>query len=210
MLICRCFDQLEHAEEFVNGKIRMMSLKYYQEKEADDNGRKDKFEGAQKLLQGDQTVIVIDGREITKANGLVSVVLHGVEHEKTTKICCCTALPVTDRIESIDSLSQFKLPYCVLFSDPNEFLFRFRNAAKGMHYATGKVTFYDESTYSGSLNEFMKPTSFEWQNEFRLTLWSDKEDPFYLDIGDMHGIAKIYKTEELVQALKEARIETNG
>ena len=64
MILCRCFDCEEHAEEFLCGKIRMMSLEYYRKKEADENGRKDKYEGAQKIWQGEHTTVKIDDIEI--------------------------------------------------------------------------------------------------------------------------------------------------
>ena len=206
MLLCRCFDKIEHAEEFLSGRIRMMSLKYYREKETDKNGRKDKYEGALKLWQGEHTTVKIDGMVVSGKEGLVSVVTRLDEHEKNTKICCCTLLEIEDNEIKAGALKQFKLPYCVLFSKPNEFIDRFKKAAKDKNWAIGKTTFYDEKTYNGDLNEFQKPQKFAWQNEFRLSLKESSHDPFYLDIGDIHEIAEVFKTRELIKKLAVAEI----
>lgn len=77
---------------FLDGKLRMMSLEYYRKKENDENGRKDKYEGTKLLWQGENTVIVIDGHEISNADGLVSFVMRSMDHEKTQKfvaVHCC-------------------------------------------------------------------------------------------------------------------------
>ena len=206
MILCRCFDKLEYAEDFLNGNIRMMSLKYYRTKEADNNGRKDKYEGAQKLWQGNSTTILIDGKEISDADGLVNIVLRSSEYEQNTKICCLTLLPVNDEIEGLDGLLQFNLSYCVLFSNPDEFVKRFVKIAQPYNCAGNKVIFYDETTHNGELTKFHKPLSFAWQNEYRLTVYSNSNDPFIINIGDLHDIATVYPTKELVEKLKNAEI----
>ena len=201
MLVCRCFNELSHAEEFLSGKIRMMSLRYYRKMEDDNHGRKDKYEGSEKLWQGKNTTLTIDGKKITSQDGLVSVIIRTDSYEKNTKICCCTLLPITNRIEGLDNLRKFHLPYTILFKEPDEFINRFKKAATGKNFATGKVSFFDEKTYNGDLTAFQKPNSFKWQNEFRLLLESPTEDPFYLNIGDIHDIASIYDTDKLIELL---------
>ena len=206
MILCRCFDCEEHAEEFLCGKIRMMSLEYYRKKEADENGRKDKYEGAQKFWQGEHTTVKIDDIEISGKDGLLSIVLRSNEHEQDTKICCCTLLDVNMQGVNTESLKEFKLPYCIVFVNPDEFLNRFKKAAKGLAWKTGKVLFYDDKSYNGDLHEFMKPKSFQWQNEFRLALIKNERDPFYLEIGDIHSLARLYKTEDLIKELDNSQI----
>lgn len=206
MLLCRCFDKVEHAEEFLSGKIRMMSLEYYRKKEADGNGRKDKYEGAQKLWQGEHTKVKIGDIEISGKDGLLSIVLRSNEHEQDTKICCCTLLDINESGINIESIKKFNLPYCIIFTNPDEFLLKYKKAAQGLNWRTGKVSFFDDKTYNGDLNEFMKSKSFEWQNEFRLALTKNENNPFYLEIGDIHSIAQLYKTEELIEKLTNAQI----
>lgn len=203
MILCRCFDTKAHANMFLDGKLRMMSLEYYRKKENDENGRKDKYEGTKLLWQGENTVIVIDGHEISNADGLVSFVMRSMDHEKNTKICCCSLLPINNNIEVLENLLKFRLPYCVLFTNPNEFVLRFRRAAQNMKYAMGRISFFDEKTYNGDLNAFMKPVSFSWQNEFRLTLEVNTDDPYILNLGDLHDIAVVFETNELVKKLSK-------
>ena len=206
MLLCRCFDTLEHAEDFLNGNIRMMSLKYYRTKVADDNGRKDKYEGAQILWQRTCTTILIAGKEISKADGLTHIVFRLSAHEKNTKICCLSLLPLYNNIIKLDGFLQFNLSYCVLFSNPDEFLKRFREVAQAYGCKEKKVIFFDEAVYNGVLTEFHKPASFAWQNEYRLTAYCDCKDPFIINIGNLHDIATVHPTNELVENLKNAKI----
>lgn len=56
------------------------------------------------------------------------------------------------------------------------------------------------------MNEFQKPQNFEWQNEFRLSLKENCPDPFYLDIGDIHDLADVFETKELIKKLATAEI----
>lgn len=201
-LLLRLFEKESHAKEFLSGKIRMMSLSYYRKMENDNHGRQDKFEGAQKLWQGNNTVIRAGNMIITGADGLDSVLLRLNDYEENTKISCCTLLPM-DADPSINekNLLQFGLPYCVIFKDPNEFLSRFRNVAKGMECYTGKVSFFDPHTYNGDINFFNKPDLFSWQNEYRMKVYVKSDDPFYLDVGDINDIANMFKTEDLVKML---------
>ena len=208
MLLCRCFDSEEHANEFLDGKIRMMSLEYYRKKEADENGRKDKFEGTQKLWQGQHTTIKIFGHTISGDNGLGFVQIRTDDFEQNTKICCCTMLQLANNEINVDSLMKFNLPYCVIFTDAKAFLLQYINAAKEKNISAKAkaISFYDEKTYSGDLDEFMKPKAFEWQNEFRLALYTEQIEPVYLEIGDLHKIAHLYKTEDLIKELLCAKI----
>lgn len=200
-LLCRLFDNRKYAESFLNGKLRMMSLYHYRTQVENEHGRKDKYEGTQKLWQGQNTTLTINGQTI---EGLLSVSLRMDSYEKKTKICCCTTLCHNgNAINGLDTLSQFSLPYCVIFSDPNKFIEKFRSAAKGMDYAFGKVSFYNPKTYNGDIHAFMKPESYAWQNEYRLTLQSDAEDPFLLNVGDLHDIATIFETEILIKELSK-------
>ena len=198
-LLCRLFDNEEHAETFLNGELRMMSLYYYRTQVENEHGRKDKYEGTQKLWQGKNTTLKINDQTI---EGLLSVSLRMDSYEKKTKICCCTTLCYEGTtINGLDTLSQFNLPYCVIFSESDKFVDRFKNAANGMEYAFGKVSFYNPKIYNGDVNAFMKPELYTWQNEYRLILQADAVDPFFLNVGDLHDIATLFETKVLIKKL---------
>ena len=208
-LLLRLFSKDSYAYDFLSGKMRMMPLSYYRKIEDDGHGRKDKYEGTELLWQGQCTTIKIGDYEITGKDGLKSIVLRTSAFEETTKINCFTLLPVReDGSFDMGHIPYFKLPYCVVFTNPDELIRRFRNAALGMDYGCGKVSFYNPDTYNGYVNAYMKPDSYKWQHEYRFSVVSDTSDPFILELGDLSDIAQIHKTEDFTQTISRYNVNS--
>lgn len=91
-LLARFFEKEEYANQFLDGKLRMMSLHYYRTLENDGGIRKDKLEGTQKYWQGKYTTIKIGDTVIGPEDGLVNLALRLDDFENNTKICSFTCI----------------------------------------------------------------------------------------------------------------------
>ena len=204
-LLVRSFDKLDYAEDFLNGRIRMMSLDYYRQMEDDGHGRKDRMEGVQLHWLGEYLTLDIDGVSFPGAGNVKVITMGTDDYAQNTKISCCTLLPLYESGFSWkECLRSVDLPYCVLFSNPDAFIERFQYAAATMEPKHGRVSYFYPESWNGNVNCFMKAKCFEKQSEYRLTLQSTKKDPYILDIGSLRDIAQVFLTKDLISKLEQA------
>lgn len=79
----------------------------------------------------------------------------------------------------------------LLICDTVEFRNRVETALKGLlkDFRFQPVNYYDHTTYQGELNPFCKSNKYKDQNEVRLWISNEKEEPFEFFIGDISDIS---------------------
>jgi hypothetical protein len=60
--------------------------------------------------------------------------------------------------------------------------------AAGFNFSSGLITYYDKKAYSGETGLFAKPSTFAYQQEFRLAVDPGSSQPVRLRIGNLTDI----------------------
>ncbi len=192
----------EHIEAFRNmGIVYMNSINYFKEME-DDEQRKDRQEGIEKIEQVTWLKIKLEGKEIefgrnSKTNTLSSAQLRVANPELEGNIFSMIAITseLSKRTDRLDERNmEFGDSFLVIFN-PKEFLYRIDAVIKKLnktHY-WNLVTYYDEKTHNGDLGAFYKPLRYEHQNEFRIFVNSNEKLPLILELGSIEDISEIFE-----------------
>lgn len=89
--------------------------------------------------------------------------------------------------------------------DSQQFLDRIKKAAEKASFriARNLVEYYHQDCYSGDVGPFRKPSSFEYQREFRLVVFPGSADAVKLQIGSLKGITtRIYPLAEINELIE--------
>jgi len=89
-----------------------------------------------------------------------------------------------------------KLCYVVI-KNLKEFIKRVENELNRMNlkFKMGPVTYFDEKTYSGPVNHFMKRKQYEKQQEFRILVHNTENAALIIHIGSILDIANYFDKE---------------
>lgn len=188
-----------------DGLIYMNTIKHFKEVEGNEE-RRDEHEGIDHIEQ--VTWIKLkskDGKEIELSKDsdhmkLTSAQLRIFNPELRgnlySMIAITPALAITtDRFDERNT--QFG-DHFLLIVEPQTFYDRLAEAIndKGLRHRIGLVQYYEEKTYNGNLSPFHKPNRYEHQNEFRIFVEYDKDEPLSLKIGSLADISLAYPIEE--------------
>jgi hypothetical protein len=218
------FGKREHLEALRReGLVYISPQTYFTELEA-DSVRSDRFEGVdiynqpdkvrQLTIQNNQTGEIID-----LTPHLVGPVLfcHG---NSSCSIYCMFGITEVPNGPIVDVRNfAFGDSYVVVLNT-QVFIDRVRTAIEklGTSFECGFVEYFDEKTYSGDIGPFRKPSTFSYQNEFRIVVRPGAAAAVSVRVGDLRDIttevmplAEINRMVEIVRAPGEEACGTpNG
>lgn len=223
--LIKFFEKKKYVDEFRSGKIRLMSAAHYASLESNMNlhsglynNRMDATEGISFHMNRTNsdsplTMTFKNGVKCNVGAGVESVLLNSFSMNSQYKISCFYALDESDMptgtfrpaLESMqDSLGDFY----ILFSNPalfahliNDEVMRLVSSNIVKSFLMKRVTYYDESTFTGTSTPFHKPLGLSWQKEYRLLIETvNSDDPFYIDIGSIENITTCGKVADLLNA----------
>ena len=183
----------------------MNTINYFKEVEADEE-RRDEHEGIDRIAQ--VTWIKLkskDGKEIelrkdSDHTRLTSAQLRLFNPEFKGNLYSMLAITpmLATKTDSFDERNTSFGDYFLLIIDPNTFYERLSSAISnmGFRHRIGLVQYYDEKSYNGNLSPFHKPSRFEHQNEFRIFVEHDKDEPLSIEIGSLRDISEAFLIEE--------------
>ena len=214
--LVKFFDNQNHADDFVHGRIFANRLSRFKKVEdSDESGRMDRHEGTICWVQPGECRLVINGMDMSDdLAGPVQIQKNWLNH---LNVFCVHAAHIGDlnlaSLSNIESLRQeLTIPdecsalgkYAVVVNVP-EFINRMRSSAKAKDYriAWGLVKYYDPATFHGNFRDvesvFWKQDQYRFQREFRFAIdsGSSGECPVVMDIGDIRDITLQLESTEL-------------
>jgi hypothetical protein len=164
-----------------------------------DPVRADRFEGADFIYHPKEHEIVIEGPGALDSHGKPQNFKVSISPEE---IAAHTSISINDLSCNIYCMYATTAPQCVdrlnfkfgnsfvIILNTLEFLRRFSSAANalGLKYQCGLVDYYDLDKHSGPTGPFRKPSSFTYQNEFRLIVRPGSNQAINLMIGNVEDI----------------------
>lgn len=130
---------------------------------------------------------------------------HVLTHEEGLKgnIFSCTGVVVGEgrRFKKLDRrFGQFG-DAAMLIENPNQFLDRVEAQlrALGHEYVLGLVDYFDPDSFIGKLNVFKKKSLHSYQQEVRIWVKSDSDQPIRLKVGSLRDIAVAFKLDGILE-----------
>jgi len=171
----------------------MNPLRYFSKLES-DLVRTDRFEGTSTIIQpqdiGEFTLTSILGTVTAQPSDFVGPVLISRNRTASCNVYCMFAVtrPVDGTLVDRRNL-KFGDSF-VLILNTQEFLNRVSSAMKtaGLSCKGGLVEYYDCEKHSGETGPFRKPSTFQYQSEFRLIVYPGSSDPVRLNVGSLVDI----------------------
>ena len=226
LFLAKVFEEKQHADAFLEGKLFARRLRYFKELE-DAAGRGDNDEGVT-LLASDNAILTL--RSVNQESGEVESItvpskdLTGPleirpEWIDYVHVYCMYAGHSGDfEVLSEDNAEaltrQLEIPsqyqemgkHAVIVTGVGEFLARVRNATEreGYNLGRGLVNYYDYA--SGTPHQdlglgaiFAKQSKFAWQREYRFAFDTGElgSDPITLEIGAIDDLAFYVPTSEI-------------
>ncbi len=205
------FGQREHLEALRNdGLIFLNRQAYFQELERDrDIVRADRFEGVDVFTQPDKAKRFTlesnsTGEIIDLTKKLIGPVLLSRGRLACNIYCMFSLTSVPDGPVLDERMSGFGDSYLVVLNT-QEFVDRVLDALAefGVAVECGFVKYFDESSYSGEVGPFRKPSCFAYQNEFRFVTRPGFSEPIKVYLGDLRSItSEIYPSAKFNQNIK--------
>ncbi|EIO4061340.1 hypothetical protein LQK59_004357 [Vibrio vulnificus] len=220
----KLFEKQQHAEDFVNGKLFMNTIKSFKDYR-DENGelRGDDHEGVIAMYQPSQfSEIKISDISISSSELASPLLLHS-DDLLSRNVFCIYSLNSRghDRI-SAETIMEFKQTlqlhqscfglgnYCVVVINTQEFIKRCKDniTRLGIHGSLGLVDYFDENECHGGLPEkkwgYQKRSIFKEQREYRIMIDLERENPapYILDIGDLSDITILTTPSEFNKTLE--------
>lgn len=230
--LAKFFERDEYARDFLSGRLWMNSFAYFKDLEASSNdGRADRYEGAETWLQPSPTLQVsIGGHVMPAADFAGPVVVQPRRYDSWNLFCMYAATPgLFNRVKDseIDAFRRHvKIPErcrhmgptCVLVHKTKAFIDRVLDATKPHRFnvRAGLVTYFDDAKFSGRLEHptHSKSHAFSWQREYRFAIDRavEKPEPYVLDVGPLEDICTAMSINTLDEGLRfeftdAARIE---
>lgn len=220
------FSEEAHADQFLEGRLFMRKLKYFQKLESRDvsDGRPDANEGIVSWHQPDRIEIQIEVPGIGKVKlgpgdlgGPLSISKNVFSE---MHVFCMTALSIPDPStlsgdqeqvrQQLQSAIQFD-PRCLQFGPHavvvkvGPFIKQLRSSLDGCGhwYRASKVEYYDQNTFHGDFSEdeapFRKQIDFEYQQEYRVCILSDApgDEPMTFDVGSIKEFSIKVRSEDI-------------
>jgi hypothetical protein len=188
------FGQRDHLEQLRNrGLLHMKPQRYFREMES-DAARGDRFETTDRVFQPSELRSLRVKRKdslsetVITPDRLVGPVLISLD-KAPCNIYCMFAItePATPLVDERNF--QFGDSFVVILHTAS-FLDRMCSAAaaRGFHYESGRVQYYDPIKCSGETGPFRKPATLSYQNEFRFIVRPGSSSPINLEIGSLADI----------------------
>lgn len=209
--------ELQHARDFLDGRLYLRKLRYFCSLEEDSDGRGDRHEGVSHVFQPHEGLIIRFGEIEIPYTDLAGAVTLQLDETLDAHVLCLYAGTSGD-FEGLseENLDAFRAhmevpdqcremgPHVVLIHNVTEFQNRLIEAGKRDGFRkmnAGLVQYYDEGSHSGEIPQpgFWKPRRFEWQRERRF-LFDTRgrlSDPGRLDVGNLSDIAAIVDVSAL-------------
>lgn len=220
----KLFDNKDHAQDFVNGKLFMNTIRSFKEYK-DESGelRGDEYEGIVALYQPKMLGEIKIGDISIPASELAApIVMHG-DHLLSHNVFCIYSLNSRghDSVSS-ETIFDFKRTldlhkscfglgkHCVVIHNASEFMSRCSSAIEKENFdgSLGLVDYFNEHEFHGNMPEdklgYQKRSFFSHQREYRVKLDTRRTElsPYILEVGDLSDIAVITITEEFNAQLK--------
>ncbi|PKM48911.1 MAG: hypothetical protein CVV02_18290 [Firmicutes bacterium HGW-Firmicutes-7] len=232
-LLLRFFSDDSHVRTLREGKIRMMSSKYYKsledglQSDVGADGRFDMYENSAYIYNPDDNgEITLDqplklmNKDIIKIRvyeGVESpIIINNEADDELTKVYCFYALFLDEvkeqQLSSVfKDIEKFGTYYCIIH-DTEDFVKRINRGIEEYYVKDiiknpelKFVDYVDVKKFNGVYGAYRKPTQLSWQNELRFTVSASSTDPFMLDIGGIKDISIWGKVTDL----KNGRIYSN-
>lgn len=177
------------------GHLYCNTIKYF--RRIEDNGVKgDKNEGKAYLKQAKNLTIMIDDKIVGKSD---NAQIYYENKNDIGNIYCLYGVKTSlvnfkkktlQRILIENEVKDFGKS-ALLIINPEEFLKRINKALvkESKEFNFHPVNYYDHRTYEGELSPFYKSDKYKYQNEVRLWIPYEKEEPYEFLIGDISDIS---------------------
>ncbi len=217
-------DKIEYAESLMDGKLHMNSVRFFKEyRDKEGHLRGDPYEGIAACYQPERTGEITLGDLTIPSSSLAGPIVAHYDHILDSRAFCLYSVDSRGHdTVSAETLSDFKEAleihrhnfgfgtHCVVILDGKEFLNRTRKAIRkaGLRHSSHLIEYFDETSFHGIVPEnrqgFFKRKKYQLQREFRLLLHSGQQldEPFMLDVGDLHDIIKLTTPEDFNDELK--------
>lgn len=208
----------QFIEEFRSGHIRLMSAYYYATLEKSTelySNRYDATEGEVFIINSDGTQpqkhSFSNGSSLEIGKGVQRMLINSATPNLQNKISSYYLILQSDipdgKFKTILTTMEKSLgDYYIFFSDPAAFahrvkqqLLRLQSKDEIIDFSFGPVKYKDIENLCGFVHPSEKPDGLSWQHEFRLLVSTkNKNDPFYIDIGDIRDITIWGKKSDLL------------
>ncbi|EPO2498911.1 hypothetical protein ACT8NM_003453, partial [Vibrio cholerae] len=220
----KLFEKKEYAEDFVNGKLFMNTIRAFKEYR-DESGelRGDDHEGIIAMYQPSQLDAITFGDVTISPSELAApIVIHG-EHLLTQNVFCIYSLNSRGHdTVSEETIREFKKTlelhescfglgkYCVVVTNASEFMKRCQLAieSEGFHGNLGLVDYFNEREFHGEMPKekwgYQKRSMFKEQREYRIKIDTMRErpEPYTLNVGDLSDITILTTPAEFNEKLE--------
>jgi len=202
------FGEKEFMEDLIyNGTVYFNTIEYFRKCEQKERG--DSFEGTIELRnynEEDNYRLKISlpdrGKELSAKKFNVRTFLTDIKGN----MYCMYYL----NKQVVSQQSKFKIDQrmkkfgdtMVVITRPIDFLSAIieQLKAKGIKYAMKHVNYYDHKSFSGKLDPFSKPDSYELQNEFRIVLFNNSTEALPIQIGNIESYAHLFPASAIDNA----------
>ena len=204
--LLRFFKTEEYQNQFLDGKLRMNTLKSFKDTEKFDIARADKFEAIfehkQQNIDDIQTILLWPHKEEI----LSSSITKTTEKFDFCNLLCLYALwkKTEDEQIVIDEKNKFFGQYCVCITDIQEFLIRIKKITDEKdivchHMQVEYINKSQEHTIVEEKIPFTKFDNFAYQREFRIAIDTKKnvDEVYILEIGNLRDIAFITTIDKI-------------
>jgi hypothetical protein len=209
----KLFEKMEYAEDFVNGKLFMNTIRSFKEYR-DESGelRGDEYEGIVAMYQPNKISEIKFGDHLIPPSDLASPLVIQGDHILDQNVFCIYSLNSSghDSVSS-DTLAEFRRTlelhetcfglgkYCVVIRNASEFISRCTSAIKKLNVdgSLGLVEYFNEHEFHGKMPDdklgYQKRSFFKHQREYRVKIDTRRANPkpYILDIGDLTDISSI-------------------
>jgi len=189
------FGTRAHLEQFREDGLLYMNPQAYFSKLEDDLVRKDRFEGTDKIFQPNDLKHLtiesnVDGKKIVIKPSDMAGPLRISMGKSACNVYCMFSVTRPMIGDAIDKRNQAFGDSFAIVLNTQEFLARVCSAAETAHFTCEYrlVEYYDPNVHSGETGPFRKPSTFAYQNEFRLTVSPGSTSPLKLTIGSLLDI----------------------
>jgi hypothetical protein len=188
---------------YEKGEIYMQTQHFFSKLE-DQNGRGDKYEGANNIEQVKWLKFSVGKTEIelsTKAGNLKQANFFSRNEDINCNIYSMIGISEDDinKEHPVPSSNEKLGSFFTLIYDVKEFNKRIKEKLDLLNYTYnwGWVKYYNEYQYTGELTLLDKPKSYKNQKEVRYIVHTAKNEPLKIEIGSIADIAVPFNIEKL-------------
>ena len=198
-------------DSYCNNYLYFNTIEHFRSIENSQMGRHDPHEGDLLIKQVVKLTVEKDGikynfHEIFKK-------FNSQYHESLTRvpgnICsfCLFALKQDINEFSIDQRLKELADTALVITDFSKFVKSVDKSINqlGFKFARKQVEYYDPKTYAGDLSFFHKDKYFQYQNEYRILIQSNGEEPIKLPIPNLKKVSQLLDFVSLKKLILEIK-----